>query len=508
MEDEVEKVVAALDQGTTSTRCLLVNHGGEVVASHQIEHAQIYPKPGWVEHDPGEIWQKTQSVVRLALEKAGATAADVAAVGITNQRETTVVWDRNTGEPLHPAIVWQDMRTDKICRQLAEEGGQDRFRAQTGLPLATYFSGPKIRWLLDEVDGLRQAAERGDALFGNMDTWLIWNLTGGPDGGAHVTDVTNASRTQLMNLETLHWDPELLSIMEIPEAMLPEIRPSSDPSHYGLTRADGPFAGVVPVCGDLGDQQAALYGQTCFAPGEAKNTYGTGCFLLLNTGEEIVASRSGLLTTVAYQIGESAPIYALEGSVAIAGALVQWLRDNLQLISSAPEVEALARDAKDNGGMYLVPAFSGLFAPHWRSDARGVMVGLTRFIRKEHVARASLEATAYQTKDVLDAMRKDSDVVLTALKVDGGMVVNELLMQFQSDMLDVPVVRPKVNETTSLGAAYAAGLAVGFWKSEDELRDNWAVDKEWAPQMAADERARLYGGWEKAVERTLGWVEE
>ena len=442
------------------------------------------------------------------MEKAGATAADVAAVGITNQRETTVVWDRNTGEPLHPAIVWQDMRTDKICRQLAEEGGQDRFRAQTGLPLATYFSGPKIRWLLDEVDGLRQAAERGDALFGNMDTWLIWNLTGGPDGGAHVTDVTNASRTQLMNLETLHWDPELLSIMEIPEAMLPEIRPSSDPSHYGLTRADGPFAGAVPVCGDLGDQQAALYGQTCFAPGEAKNTYGTGCFLLLNTGEEIVASRSGLLTTVAYQIGESAPIYALEGSVAIAGALVQWLRDNLQLISSAPEVEALARDAKDNGGMYLVPAFSGLFAPHWRSDARGVMVGLTRFIRKEHVARASLEATAYQTKDVLDAMRKDSDVVLTALKVDGGMVVNELLMQFQSDMLDVPVVRPKVNETTSLGAAYAAGLAVGFWKSEDELRDNWAVDKEWAPQMAADERARLYGGWEKAVERTLGWVEE
>ncbi len=504
----MEKVVAALDQGTTSTLCLLVNHGGEVVASHQIEHAQIYPKPGWVEHDPGEIWRKTQDVVRLALEKAGATPETVAAVGITNQRETTVVWDRKTGEPFHPAIVWQDMRTDKICRQLAEEGGQDRFRAQTGLPLATYFSGPKIRWLLDEVDGLREAAERGDALFGNMDTWLIWNLTGGPDGGAHVTDVTNASRTQLMNLETLHWDPEILSIMEIPEAMLPEIRPSSDPSHYGSTRADGPFGGVVPVCGDLGDQQAALYGQTCFAPGEAKNTYGTGCFLLLNTGEEMVASRSGLLTTVGYQIGENAPVYALEGSVAIAGALVQWLRDNLQLISSAPEVEALARDAEDNGGMYLVPAFSGLFAPHWRSDARGVMVGLTRFIRKEHVARASLEATAYQTKDVLDAMRKDSNVELTALKVDGGMVVNELLMQFQSDMLDVPVVRPKVNEATSLGAVYAAGLAVGFWKSEEELRENWAVDKEWSPKMAADERARLYSGWEKAVERTLGWVEE
>ena len=504
----MEKVVAALDQGTTSTRCLLVNHGGEVVASHQIEHAQIYPKPGWVEHDPGEIWRKTQDVVRLALEKAGATPETVVAVGITNQRETTVVWDRKTGAPFHPAIVWQDMRTDKLCRQLAEEGGQDRFRAQTGLPLATYFSGPKIRWMLDEVDGLREAAERGDALFGNMDTWLIWNLTGGPDGGAHVTDVTNASRTQLMNLETLHWDPEILSIMEIPEAMLPEIRPSSDPSHYGSTHADGPFGGVVPVCGDLGDQQAALYGQTCFAPGEAKNTYGTGCFLLLNTGEEMVASRSGLLTTVAYQIGENAPVYALEGSVAIAGALVQWLRDNLQLISSAPEVEALARAAEDNGGMYLVPAFSGLFAPHWRSDARGVMVGLTRFIRKEHVARASLEATAYQTKDVLDAMRKDSNVELTALKVDGGMVVNELLMQFQSDMLDVPVVRPKVNETTSLGAAYAAGLAVGFWKSEDELRENWAVDKEWSPKMADDERARLYSGWEKAVERSLGWVEE
>ncbi len=508
MEDKVEKVVAALDQGTTSTRCLLVNHSGEVVASHQIEHAQIYPEPGWVEHDPDEIWGKTQDVVRFALEKAGATPETVAAVGITNQRETTVVWDRKTGKPCHPAIVWQDMRTGKLCRQLAEEGGQDRFRAQTGLPLATYFSGPKIRWLLDEVDGLREAAMRGDVLFGNMDTWLIWNLTGGPDGGAHVTDVTNASRTQLMNLETLHWDPEILSILEIPEAMLPEIRPSSDPSHYGSTRTDGPFGGVVPVCGDLGDQQAALYGQTCFAPGEAKNTYGTGCFLLLNTGEEIVGSRSGLLTTVAYQIGDNAPVYALEGSVAIAGALVQWLRDNLQLISSAPEVEALARDAEDNGGMYLVPAFSGLFAPHWRSDARGVMVGLTRFIRKEHVARASLEATAYQTKDVLDAMRKDSNVELTALKVDGGMVVNEFLMQFQSDMLDVPVVRPKVNETTSLGAAYAAGLAVGFWESEDELRYNWAVDKEWAPKMADDERARLYSGWEKAVERTLGWVEE
>ena len=499
-------VVAALDQGTTSTRCLLVNHGGEVVASHQLEHEQIFPKPGWVEHDPEEVWQKTEEVIGGALQKAGIAGGGIAALGITNQRETTVVWDKKTGKPLHPAIVWQDTRTDTICAELGRDGGQDRFRDQTGLPLATYFSGPKIRWLLDEVGGLRQAAERGDALFGNMDTWLIWNLTGGASGGSHVTDVTNASRTQLMSLRDLDWDQDILDAMNIPRAMLPNIRPSSDPETYGTTMNDGPFGAAVPVCGDLGDQQAALYGQTCFDPGEAKNTYGTGCFLLQNTGTDIVPSRSGLLTTVGYRIGAGPAVYALEGSVAIAGALVQWLRDNLGLIASAPEVESLAASADDNGGMYLVPAFSGLFAPHWRSDARGVMVGLTRFIRKEHIARASLEATAYQTKEVLDAMHQDSGVELTSLKVDGGMVVNELLMQFQSDLLGVPVVRPRVNETTSLGAAYAAGLAVGFWSSEDELRKNWAADKDWIPRMELEERARLYAGWQKAVERTLNWV--
>lgn len=498
--------MAAVDQGTTSTRCLLVNHGGEVVASHQLEHEQKYPKPGWVEHDPEEIWARTQEVVRAALEKAGTDARGIAAVGITNQRETTVVWDKKTGKPLHPAIVWQDTRTDEICRQLAKDGGQDRFRAATGLPLATYFSGPKLRWLLDEVSGLREAAERGDALFGNMDSWLIWNLTGGASGGAHVTDVTNASRTQLMSLSGLDWDTEILDALGIPAAMLPEIRPSSDSELYGTTSKDGPFGDAIPVCGDLGDQQAAVYGQTCFRESEAKNTYGTGCFLLLNTGTEAVPSKSGLVTTVAYQIGDEPAVYALEGSIAIAGALVQWLRDNLGLIESSGEVEALAKAVDDNGGMYLVPAFSGLFAPHWRSDARGVMVGLTRYIRKEHVARASLEATAYQTKEVADAMRLDSGVEMKTLKVDGGMVVNNLLMQFQSDLLGVPVVRPKVNETTSLGAAYAAGRAVGFWSSDEELRKNWAADREWTPEMDSDERDRLYAGWQKAVERTLDWV--
>ncbi len=499
-------VVAALDQGTTSTRCLLIDYGGEVVASHQLEHEQIYPKPGWVEHDPEEVWQRTEEVIGGALQKAGIAGGGIAALGITNQRETTVVWDKKTGKPLHPAIVWQDTRTDTICAELGRDSGQDRFRDKTGLPLATYFSGPKIRWLLDEVGGLRQAAERGDVLFGNMDTWLIWNLTGGASGGSHVTDVTNASRTQLMSLRDLDWDQDILDAMDIPRAMLPNIRPSSDPETYGTTTNDGPFGAAVPVCGDLGDQQAALYGQTCFDPGDAKNTYGTGCFLLLNTGTDIVPSRSGLLTTLGYRIGAAPAVYALEGSVAIAGALVQWLRDNLGLIANASEVESLAEAADDNGGMYLVPAFSGLFAPHWRSDARGVMVGLTRFIRKEHIARASLEATAYQTKEVLDAMHQDSGVGLTSLKVDGGMVLNELLMQFQSDMLGVPVVRPRVNETTSLGAAYAAGLAVGFWSSEDELRKNWTADKDWTPRMEPDERARLYAGWKKAVERTLNWV--
>ena len=503
----MKDLVAALDQGTTSTRCLLVDRGGRVVASHQLEHEQLYPKPGWVEHDGEEIWARTEVVIRGALEQLDGERR-VAAVGVTNQRETTLVWDKTTGKPFHPAIVWQDTRTDAMCRELAQDGGQDRFRAATGLPIATYFSGPKIRWLLDEVPAIREASERGNALFGNMDTWLIWNLTGGPSGGAHVTDVTNASRTQLMNLQTLDWDEEILGVMGVPRSMLPEIRPSSDPATYGETSSRGPFGEAVPVCGDLGDQQAALYGQTCFAEGEAKNTYGTGCFLLLNTGTNAVASKAGLLTTLAYQRAGEKPVYALEGSVAIAGALVQWLRDNLGIIDAAPDVEALAREADDNGGMYLVPAFSGLFAPHWRGDARGVMVGLTRYIRKEHIARASLEATAYQTREVLDAMHEDSGVQLTSLKVDGGMVVNELLMQFQSDILNVPVVRPKVNETTSLGAAYAAGLAVGVWDSEDELRANWERDAEWAPAMDDEERARLYRGWQKAVERTLGWIEE
>ncbi len=495
---------AAIDQGTTSTRFMIFDHGGKVVASHQLEHQQIYPQAGWVEHNALEIWQRTQEVIRAALDKAKLTARGLAAVGITNQRETTVVWDRHTGKPYANAIVWQDTRTDTLIAELGREGGQDRFRAATGLPLATYFSGPKIRWLLDHVGGLRAAAERGDALFGNMDTWLIWNLTGGE---AHVTDVTNASRTMLMNLRTLDWDDEILRAMGIPRQMLPQIRPSSDPHLYGASQADGPLGGAAPLCGDLGDQQAALYGQTCYAPGEAKNTYGTGCFMLLNTGTQPIPSQSGLLTTLAYQIGDRAAVYALEGSIAIAGALVQWLRDNLGLIQKSADIEALAKSVQDNGGVYFVPAFSGLFAPYWRSDARGVIAGLTRYANRGHIARAALEATAYQTREVLDAMEKDSGVELKALKVDGGMVYNELLMQFQADMLGVPVIRPTVAETTSLGAAYAAGLAVGFWTSEDELRNNWGVDRQWEPTMDATRRDALYQQWLKAVERTFGWIE-
>ncbi|RMG97372.1 MAG: glycerol kinase [Chloroflexi bacterium] len=501
------KYVAAIDQGTTSTRCMIFNHSGEPVGSHQLEHEQIYPKPGWVEHDPMEIWARTQDVVKGALEKAGASASDIAAVGITNQRETTVVWDKNTGKPYYNAIVWQDTRTDQICNQLAQDGGQDRFRDKVGLPLATYFSGPKIKWILDNVDGVRDAAERGDALFGNIDTWLIWNLTGGPNGGAHVTDITNASRTMLMDLKTLDWDNEILSIMGIPRQMLPRIVPSSDPNTWGTTLADGPFGGTIPVCGDLGDQQAATVGQACFSPGEAKNTYGTGCFMILNTGTDIVPSKSGLLTTACYKFGNEPAVYALEGSIAITGALVQWLRDNLQIIKSSPEVEDLARTVEDNGGIYFVPAFSGLFAPYWRSDARGVIVGLTRYINRGHIARAALEATAYQTREVLDAMNADSGVPLKALKVDGGMVYNELLMQFQADVLGVPVIRPKVAETTALGAAYAAGLAVGFWKNTDEMRENWGLDKQWDPDPNSNASTELYRMWKKAVTRTFDWVE-
>lgn len=485
---------------------MLFDHHGQVVASHQLEHQQIYPQPGWVEHDPVEIWDRTKIVIRQALDKARLKAADLAALGITNQRETTLVWDRRTGQPYHHALVWQDTRTDGLCAQLAQQGGQDRFREKVGLPLATYFSGPKLMWLLANIDGLREAAEAGDALFGTIDTWLIWNLTGGPSGGAHVTDVTNASRTMLMNLQALDWDEAILAVMGIPRRMLPAIKPSSDPTFYGMTTADGPLAGPVPVCGDLGDQQAALYGQTCFQPGESKNTYGTGCFTLLNTGTQPIHSQHGLLTTLAYQIGNDKPVYALEGSVAIAGALVQWLRDNLGLIQKSSDIETLAASVQDNGGVYFVPAFSGLFAPHWRADARGVIVGLTRYANKGHIARAALEATAYQTREVLDAMAQDSGVTLTTLRVDGGMVHNELLMQFQADLLGVPVVRPTIAETTSLGAAYAAGLAVGFWSNELSLRQHWQADQTWYPQMSAEERETGYRNWLKAVERTFDWA--
>jgi glycerol kinase len=479
---------------------MIFNHSGESVAVHQMEHEQIYPKPGWVEHDPMEIWARTQDVVKEAMRKAGATADDIAAVGVTNQRETTVVWDKNTGKPYHNAIVWQDTRTDKIVNEFAKDGGQDRFRAKVGLPLATYFSGPKVKWMLDNVPGLREAAEKGDAIFGNIDTWVIWNLT-----GKHVTDVTNASRTMLMNLETLDWDDEIVKIMDIPKSMLPKIASSSEV--YGHTKADGPFGGVLRVSGDLGDQQAATVGQACFSPGEAKNTYGTGCFMILNTGTKMVPSKSGLLTTMCYKFGDEPAVYALEGSIAITGALVQWLRDNLKLVETSPEVENLAKTVEDNGGIYFVPAFSGLFAPYWRNDARGAIVGMTRYVNRGHFARAALEATAYQTREVLDAMNADSGVPLTALKVDGGMVYNDTLMQFQADVLDVPVVRPKVAETTALGAAYAAGLAVGFWKNTDEMRSNWGMDKTWEPAEGSNASTELFGQWKKAVTRTFDWIE-
>jgi glycerol kinase len=501
------KFVAAIDQGTTSTRCMIFDHSGEVISVDQKEHGQIYPKAGWVEHDPVEIWDCTQEVVKKAISKACAKPGDIAAVGVTNQRETTIVWNKKTGKPYYNAIVWQDTRTDKICNKLAKDGGQDRFRARVGLPLATYFSGPKIKWILDNVDGVRAAAERGDAIFGNIDTWEIWWLTGGPKGGAHVTDVTNASRTMLMNLETLEWDDEILEIMGIPRKLLPRVVPSSDPDFWGYAPKDGPFGDSIPVCGDLGDQQAALVGQTCFSPGEAKNTYGTGCFMLLNTGTEAVPSKSGLLTTLGYKIGDNPAVYCLEGSIAITGALVQWLRDNLKIIENSADISNLAGTVEDNGGIYFVPAFSGLFAPYWRSDARGVIVGLTRYINRGHIARAALEATAFQTREVLDAMEKDSGVQLKALKADGGMVYNDLLMQFQADILGVPVVRPKVAETTALGAAYAAGLAQGFWSNLEDLRQNWLVDKTWEPKMDEGTRIKLYQGWLKAVTRTFDWVE-
>ena len=494
--------IAAIDQGTTSSRCILFDKNGDIYASDQIEHKQIFPRPGWVEHNATEILQNTLRVLRGALEKGGVQAQDIEAIGITNQRETIVVWDKQTGEPLHNAIVWQDTRTDEICSDLGKVYGQNRFREKTGLPLATYFSGPKLMWLLQQDEGIRQKAQSGQALFGNIDTWLIWNLTGGPQGGKHISDVTNASRTLMMNLKTLDWDEEILKVLGIPRAMLPEIKPSS--AVLGKTTVLGQ---PIPIAGDLGDQQAALFGQTCFQPGEAKNTYGTGCFLLLNTGTQPMESPNGLLTTVGYKIGEQDTVYALEGSIAFAGALVQWVRDNLKLIERSPDIEKLAATVEDNGGIYFVPAFSGLFAPHWRSDARGVIVGITSYINAGHIARAVLEATAYQTKEVLNAMEKDSGVHLTALKVDGGMVANELLMQFQSDILDVPVMRPKVAETTALGAAYAAGLAVGYWSGQDTLLANWKLEKQWQPVMDEQRRTALYAGWMKAVQRTLNWVD-
>jgi glycerol kinase len=493
-----KKYVAAIDQGTTSTRFIVFDRQGQIICSNQQEHQQIYPQPGWVEHNPEEIWQRTQSVIKNALEIGNIDPKDIAALGITNQRETTIVWDRKTGKPYGNAIVWQDTRTRFLCDKLAEVEGKDRFRERCGLPLATYFSGPKIKWMLDNIPGLREAANRGDAIFGNVDTFLIWHLT----GGAHITDVTNASRTMLMDLQTLDWDAETLEIMAIPRQMLPEIRPSSQV--FGT--AKGLLAGV-PIAAALGDQQAALVGQTCFSPGEAKNTYGTGCFMLLNTGEAIVPSKQGLLTTVAYKMGESPAVYALEGSIAIAGALVQWLRDNLGIINTSAEVETLANTVEDSGGVYVVPAFSGLYAPYWKDSARGVIAGLTRYATKAHIARAVLEATAWQTREVLDAMNQDSAVQLLSLKVDGGMVGNHTLMQFQSDVLGVPVVRPVVAETTALGAAYAAGLAVGFWSQLAELRDNWAVDCTWEPKMPIALREQKYRFWKKAVSRTFDWEE-
>lgn len=502
------RYVGAVDQGTTSTRFMVFDHAGREVARHQLEHAQILPQAGWVEHDPLEIYQRTCEAIEGALSKANLTAADLAGIGITNQRETTVVWNPKTGKPLYNAIVWQDTRTDFIMRKLQQSGaGEETIRRKAGLPPATYFSGGKLQWILENVNGARSAVERGEAIFGNIDTWLIWNLTGGINDGAHITDVTNASRTMLFNLETLDWDDELLGLFNIPRSMLPAVRPSSDANFYGVTQRNGPFKGEVPLCGDLGDQQAATVGQVCFSPGEAKNTYGTGNFMLLNTGTDIVPSHAGLLTTVCYQMGGDLPVYALEGSVAVTGSAVQWLRDQLGIIKHAGDIEALACSVIDNGGVYFVPAFSGLYAPYWRADARGCIVGLTRFNDKGHLARATLEAICYQTRDVLDAMAKDSGVHLAVLKVDGGATVNDTLMQLQADILGVPVVRPVVSETTALGAAYAAGLAVGFWGDVEEMRTNWQADKQWEPRWSADRREAGYVGWQKAIERTLNWVD-
>ncbi len=499
--------VGAVDQGTTSTRFMIFDHEGKQRGHYQLEHEQIMPRAGWVEHSPVEIWERTSAVIRNAINAAGLVASDFAACGITNQRETTVVWNRRTGRPYHNAIVWQDTRTDRIASALERDGKGDVIRRKAGLPPATYFSGGKIQWILDNVPGARDDAETGDALFGNTDSWLTWNLTGGVHGGEHVTDVTNASRTMLMDLETLDWDDELLSFFGIPRRMLPQIRSSSEPDGYGIALDSGPLGGRVPLTGILGDQQAATVGQVCFGVGEAKNTYGTGNFLLLNTGRDLVRSRSGLLTTVGYRFGEEPAVYALEGSIAVTGSAVQWLRDQLGIISGAAQSEALARQVDDNGGVYFVPAFSGLFAPYWRSDARGAIVGLSRYNTNAHLARATLEAICYQSRDVVEAMAKDSGVDLEVLKVDGGVTANALCMQIQADVLGVPVSRPVVAETTALGAAYAAGLAVGFWGSTDDLRANWQEDLRWTPSWSEDRRESGYASWKKAVERTLDWVD-
>jgi len=499
----VKSYIGAIDQGTTSTRFMVFDQSARIAAVGQREHEQIFPKPGWVEHDPLEIQRRTEEVISVALEQRGLRASDLAAIGITNQRETTVLWDRKTGRPLANAIVWQDTRVAEEVSRFSAKGGQDRFRKQTGLPLSTYFSSLKLRWLLENIPDAREKAAAGELLFGNIDTFLVWNLTGGPKDGVHVTDVTNASRTQLLNLETLDWDDNLLAAFDIPRAVLPKVRSSSEV--YG--EATLPAVAGVPITGILGDQQAALVGQACFQPGEVKNTYGTGCFLLMNTGKRPVPSNFGLLTTVAYKVGNAPATYALEGGVAIAGALVQWLRDNLSLIQKSTDIEPLARTVADNGGVYVVPAFSGLYAPYWKETARGVIAGLTRYANKGHIARAVLEATAFQTREVVEAMEKDSQIQLASLRVDGGMVANELLMQFQADILNREVVRPVIQETTALGAAYAAGLAVKFFSGQEELRANWAVDRTWKPNLEDAERERLYKQWKKAVTRSFDWME-
>ncbi|MEA5651913.1 MAG: glycerol kinase GlpK [Cutibacterium granulosum] len=499
-----EKYVLAIDEGTTSARAIIFNHSGQIVSVGQKEFEQIFPRAGWVEHDAVEIWESVREVIGQALSKASINRHQLSAVGITNQRETAVVWDKNTGEPVYNAIVWQDTRTQKICDELAGDNGPDRFKDICGLPLATYFSGPKVKWILDNVEGARAKAEAGDLLFGNMDTWVLWNLTGGVNGGVHVTEPTNASRTMLMDVRKLQWDDSMCEVMGIPKSMLPEIKSSSEV--YGKASRESLLIDT-PIAGILGDQQAATFGQACFEKGNAKNTYGTGCFMLMNTGQEAVFSENGLLTTVCYKLGDQPTVYALEGSIAVAGSLVQWLRDNLRMFDSAPEIETLATSVEDNGGAYIVPAFSGLFAPYWRPDARGALVGLTRFVNRGHIARAVLEATAYQTREVLDAMNADSGVPLTELKVDGGMTANETLMQFQADQVGVPVIRPVVAETTALGAAYAAGIAVGFWSGEEDVVKNWAEDKRWEPKMDDAERDRLYRNWKKAVTKTFDWVD-